>query len=89
MASAVKEETHADLSRDQSGNSIAAMTRKPRTSSPFMRGMASIFDGMASIMDFGQSTRHRDRMLAKLRKGPEPWLKPPGPRDPDRPWPWP
>lgn len=52
----------------------------------FSRGVLSIVDGMASIMDFGQSSRLRRRMTRRLdHPSPENWF---GPKGPGRPWPW-
>lgn len=53
----------------------------------FMRGMTSIIDGMASIVDFGSSNRLRNRMNRRLDDtSPDNWY---GPRSERRPWPWP
>jgi hypothetical protein len=52
-----------------------------------MRGMTSIVDGMASIVDFGSSSRLRNRMNRRLDDtSPDNWY---GPRSERRPWPWP
>lgn len=67
-------------------------TRIPRIpteadeSRSFSWGVMSIVEGMASIIDFGQSNRLRRRMTRRLdHTSPENWF---GPKGPGRPWPW-